>query len=367
MAGNGEAFVNRCFNREDPITLDEWTAASAREDVITILQDPTETKASEQGHCYERSSLIRALEASMLWHWIPRDPREPMFGRPDKSIRYFKLPLTNQWITESAYHSLRNPKFKVFELEKRGDDLIGSERAVSRIHGARELIYDIGAVAIDWDKWKEGKKDRPIPLAPATISIELKLGQRPEEPDFDESDLDDDRDEQRYYHRRSRLVLGTRRMYYRHHRRSRSRESSLLRAINNASAQELAAKRRAPSVGCPCRTTCTPNGRKDIYENSWCYVNPDCKEAANTAWLFRGPWKYCQPSEQEIADSRMGGARPPSGLPRPAAPISYRVTSPHFIPPHFSYRMIAPPQMRARAIYSYPPPPGLPHRQIAND
>lgn len=152
--GNGEPFVNRCFNPTDPITLEEWTAASAKEDVITILQDPTERKSAEQGQCYERSSLIYALEQSKIWHWIPTNPEQPLYGRADPNIRYYKLPLTNQWITESALKSLRNPEFKVFQLEKLGRDLIGSEFGISRIHGALTIIYDVRALAADWDKWK---------------------------------------------------------------------------------------------------------------------------------------------------------------------------------------------------------------------
>lgn len=79
--------------------------------------------------------------------------------------------------------------------------------------------------------------------------------------------------------------------------------------------RDLARYRRAKS-NCPCKTTCNKSGVSAWNENSYCYVDSDCKTGQNSAWNWipglsglglgfgNSKWKYCNP------DQKIGGAAP---------------------------------------------------------
>lgn len=129
-----------CHNPEDPITLQDWRDVDANEDVVSIL--PAEGGQGAGGYCIKRSDLVSSMEATKVYRWIPRRAEDPQYGAPDTRITYYKLPLGVR-IDGPSFQLVKSgkPRTFLYALEYVGQDLMGTERSISSMHGSQEKFY----------------------------------------------------------------------------------------------------------------------------------------------------------------------------------------------------------------------------------
>jgi len=130
-----------CSNPDDQISLESWSTVDAAEDVVSIL--PDKGNASQGGFCIKRGDLIDSMESTVVYRWIPNDPKEPEYGKADTKISYYRLPLGVR-INQASFDLISQvPRIQSFQLKHIGQDLMGTERAVSAMHGSLEQVYQL--------------------------------------------------------------------------------------------------------------------------------------------------------------------------------------------------------------------------------
>jgi hypothetical protein len=150
-----------CYNNEDPITGESFSDASLDEDIISIL--PAAGGLGEGGFCIRRPDLLKAMDSTELWRWIPYNVKEPEFGKPDKRFSYFKLPL-GFWVDQNAYKNFENPQTFLYVLEKKpGTELIGTAFGMSAAHGQEVSIYTAHPVMSIRDMIADQKRRYQVP------------------------------------------------------------------------------------------------------------------------------------------------------------------------------------------------------------
>jgi hypothetical protein len=111
-------------------------------DVVSIR---SEIGGSKQGFCSRRDDLIRAMEASRVYRWIPNNPDEPEFGQADTTEVFYKHPM-GYWLNASSLDEIKRTvphKYSLFQLVFVGKRLVGTKFGASLLHGALVNVYEL--------------------------------------------------------------------------------------------------------------------------------------------------------------------------------------------------------------------------------
>lgn len=155
-----------CSNPDDQIMLESWSTVDPAEDVVSIL--PEKGAPAQGGFCIKRGDLIDSMESTVVYRWIPNDPKQPEYGRPDKKISYYRLPLGMR-INQESFDLVADqvPRVQRFQLQHAGQDLMGTERAVSAMHGSLEQIYRLVPLLTVQQFHQKYRKPPPLAKAPS--------------------------------------------------------------------------------------------------------------------------------------------------------------------------------------------------------
>jgi len=139
-----------CFNESDPILLESFDNLNEK-DVVRIFLGEL-----EKGECYITIELIRYFNNKdlIMRNWVQLSRNKAIdssgYGGEPGSIKYYKLPLTGSWITESTAKQIRQrPKILRLKIKIR-NQLIGNRYGSfgrSEIHGQSpgETIWEISS------------------------------------------------------------------------------------------------------------------------------------------------------------------------------------------------------------------------------
>lgn len=155
--------VEGLFECEDPITLEDWKDVKDGEDVVSVL--PEAGGRGEGGYCMRRKDLAQTMESTVVWRWLPDDPDEPRYGRPDRDHPFYKGPY-GLWLTPKSLAVLKqsDPQYSLFQLERIRKERLGTALAVSSLHGDEYDVYELRPIMTRSDWIKSLSRRRPSPL-----------------------------------------------------------------------------------------------------------------------------------------------------------------------------------------------------------
>ena len=94
-------------------------------------------------HCYPYEQLLRIFKSkNPVYMWEGNEDS----GHPILEEPVFKLPHSGLWIDSRGYINVRI--YNTLMLQKVGDHRIGSQRAVSQLHGRMETIYTLIPISL---------------------------------------------------------------------------------------------------------------------------------------------------------------------------------------------------------------------------
>jgi hypothetical protein len=142
--GGADDWGSVCTN-VDPITLEGWNDVKLTEDVVTVRSE-----VGDSNYCIRRADLIASMRANPVYKWLPSRASNPQFGRPDTSVVFYKHPDLGVWIDGAGMRLLEQttPRvYSLFQLEFVGKERVGTEVAISAIHGSIVDVYTLVPLA----------------------------------------------------------------------------------------------------------------------------------------------------------------------------------------------------------------------------
>nr|QBK92455.1 MAG: regulator of chromosome condensation protein [Pithovirus LCPAC401] len=167
-------WYDECSNESDPILLEKLSDLDENDIIRVFLGD------SEKGECYVKHGLRKHWRNQnlIMRNWIRTDRNIPIeetgYGGKPGTIRYYKLPLSGSWVTESTVNKL-SKLINVIRLRIRNkNQLIGNRFGtfgVSEIHGQfpGEDIWE-PKPSYSQEERKEGMTKNINPLWGKTVS-----------------------------------------------------------------------------------------------------------------------------------------------------------------------------------------------------